>query len=558
VGERFLEAQRNLSLVGRIGYAYFKSHPFSTGEVWDSNQLIVTFNLNGYIWNPRFVTFSLGANYGTTNYSENSSGYDFKNIGYNLLANFLSGRKINFSLGFGKNEIDFNQLTSESNVFNTQTINKSFNLNVSRIKYLPAIRLSYTDQKYSSGQLGPGDDAERKLNLIGTKVIGKSHFDLNYRFLNRENPFYDINNNQHNLRITERINFDSDTRLYVSTIYSHYSVDLPNKNVLGSESGNMAVSFNKTFSERLSGNVKYLFNLNTGREYSSYSHNMGIRLNFNPLRNLTLTPELNYFTDKIKSQDLIENIREPGAGLRVNYQMEVAKIQVSSSAGFYYRSNKSDLKEDINDLSQSYTISLNAGRRESILGSITYLYDRLEIDSSRTSNSENPFFEGIGRKQNNHYLRLELRSSALRFIDLYLYSQYNTYDREYILGQMMDAHNLTNGIRFSLRRISFDTNYGISRLRNQDITADYESYSMVLNARFFRGLNFRAQNVKRTRTDITFLGDYEWFQEAHLRYNIGRFSIMAIYRRRRAMMQGVNRDDEGITLRFSRSFGVIF
>jgi hypothetical protein len=561
-----LASQRNFTLTGQIGYGYFGSSPFSKGaENWRYNQKFVSLNLNGFLWDPRFITFSLGANYADTSYSQELAGSDMDNIGYQVQADFFPRRKINFGFGYGKSKFSFDQLipaSGTSGALNTHTTSKDFHLNILRIKFLPDIRLTYMDRQYTSEIRQADTESERRLDLGAVKTIGISHLDLSYRYLNRENQFLAFDTFHQNLRITERFDFSPDSRLYLSGTYFDYAVRLPDETSKGNQAGGLSLHFNKKFSSRLLGSLRYSYNFRAGDDkYRSRSHQVGLRVTYNLSQHFILTPEVNYFTDRISLDDRRDNVSEPALGLRLGFQKEIAKIRLTSSVGAFYRKQQSDLKGDIDDFSQTFSLSLNSGRADKILGSLSYNFQRVDLDTSAPTppgNLETPFYDGIGRKQDSHQARLELRSNALRFVNIYLYSNYHRFKAEYPIQGITDTQTFNNGITLSLKRLSFSADYGISRFDFGEESADYDSFSFVLDFRLIKGLDFRAQSSKRTRTDILFLGDYELVQEAYLRYNIGKFFLSAVYRKRRVRMQDYEREDEGVSLRISRSFGFVF
>lgn len=558
-----LLSQRNFTLSGRIGYSYSGRNPSSKDEEgWSYHQKFISLDLNGFLWDRRFITFTLSGNYADTGFSQALEGSNFANIGYQVQANFFPGKKINFGLSYGKNKLSFDQFvptSASAATYNTHSTNKDLFLNILRIKFLPEIRLNYSDRKNSSEILQMKTEAERRLDLSAVKTIGISHLDLRYRYLNRENQFLTFDTSHQNLRIIERFDFSPDTRLYLNGDYFDYSVKLPDETSVGSHTGGFSLHFNKKFSPKLLGSLRYNYNLRGGDDaYKSRSHQVGLRVSYNLSDYFVLTPEINYYTDRISLEGNQDHITEPALGLRLSFQKDIAKIRLTSSVGVMYRKQRSDLKGDIDDFSQFYSISLNAGHAEKLLGSLTYSYSRINLDTSVSNNLEVPFYFDIGRKQNNHQARLELRSNALRFLNIYLYSNYQRYETEYPVQGITDNQTFNNGITLSLKRISFSADYEVSRFDIAEESIDYDSYLLVLDIRLIRGLDFRAQSIKRTRTDILFLGDFELIQEAYLRYNIGKFFLSAIYRRRRANLQNFERDDEGIYFRISRSFDLAF
>ncbi len=554
-----LAAQQNLSLTGQIGYGYHRSNPFlQTDESLHYHQLFVSLDLRGFLWTPRFMTFSVSGNYADTNYNQELEDSNFSNFGYQLQADFFPQKKINFGLRYGRSELNFDQIIQNSTASNTHVINKDFYFNILSIKFLPSIRINYLDQKYLSEFNQADNQSEKRVEVSANKTLGKSYFDMNYRSINRENQYLAFDSFHQNLRITERIDFSPDTKLYLNGIYSDYSVKLPDNSTLGSSSGSFSIAFNKKIGEKILGNVRYNFNLRAGEGYEAYSHNVGIRVNYNLSQSIVLSPDINYFTENLFLDSGEEHITEPGVGLNLSLQKEIFKIRMTSTVGAYYRNYKSDVKGDINDLSQFFSLSFNVGEIDKIIGSLSYTYNKIDLDTSQAETLEAPFYDGIGRKHNNHQVRLELRSNALYFVNIYLYSHYNKYRWEYLLDGISDAQNFDNGITLDFRQFSLSANHGISRFYHREARADYNSYSFILDVRLIKGLDFRAQNIKRTRTDITFLGDYELIQEAYLKYNIGKFLLSAIYRRRTGQIQGFDRRDEGISFRLSRSLGIIF
>jgi hypothetical protein len=549
-------------LTGKIGYGYFGNNPFmSDVNRWNLNQGFLSLDLSGYLLDPRLITFSLSGNYSKTGYSEELEGSDYGNTGYQLQLNFLPRRNFNFGLRYGKNKIMFQQAIfpgANPTSFSTHFTNKEFYINLFRIKFLPNIRVNYFDHSYYSEINEENVSSEKRLEVSAVKSMGKSHFDLNYRLENRENDFLAFDTTHQNLRVIERLDFSPDSKLYINGIYNKYSVKLPNDESLGSDSAGLSLHYSRRFSKTIQASVRYNYALRSGDRFSSHSHSAGVRANVNVSSHIVVSPEVAFFTDRLSVDQQEENITEPSLGLRLSYQEEILKMQLSTVAGLYYRAQSNDVRGDMNDFSQFFTVSLGAGNMRSVLGTLSYTYNKVDLDMDDTFDGDSLFFEGIGRKQDSNLLRLELRSGAIRLVHIYLYSQYNRFKREYSVEGISDARTFDNGVTVNFNGISLSANYGTSRFSFGQTRADFDSFSYILNVRFHGGLDFRAQSTKRTRTDIFFLGDFEWVQEVYLRYNVGKFFLSAVYRKRKAKIQGFDRQDEGISLRVSRSLGVLF
>jgi len=550
---------QRLSLTGQIGYGHHSNNPFlNKDEGWHYNQLFLEFTLSGHIWRHRFMTFSLTTNYSDTNYSQDLENSNFNNFGYQLHTHFFSGRKINFGFRIGRSELNYNQVLAGADAANTHSSNKEFFLNILRIKFLPNIRIQYLDQDYFSEYNPAYNQGEKRLDIQAARTLGISHFDLDYRSRNRENDFLSIDTINQNLRITERLNFNEDTKLYINGIYNRYSVALPDNTSLGTDAGGLSTAFNRRFSDKLQTSIRYNLNLRSGEDFSSSSHNLGLRATYDLAPGLMIVPEVNYYTGKLDTLDFSDRVREPGLGVRASYRKDFAKIRTSTSLGFYYRNKQSDREGNLSDFSQNFSLSLSAGKIEKLMGTLSFVYDKLNLDSSQPEDLTGIFYEGLGRKQDYQQVRLELRSRFLRSVNIYFYSNYMKYNREYDLGRFSDIRNLDSGVTLSIKRLSLSGSYGTSRFYTGEEEVDYDSYSFLLDFNLIKGLDFRVKNMKRTRTDITFLGDYELVQEAYLKYKIGRFSLSAVYRRRTGLIQGIDRQDEGFSIRISRSLGVIF
>lgn len=561
-GNLGLLAQERLLLTGRLGYGYFGNNPFVTDvNRWSLNQGFIALDLSGYLLDPRLITFSLSGNYSKTGYSRQLEGSDYGNAGYQLQLNFLPRRNFNFGLRYGKNKIMFQQAIvpgANPTSFSTHFTNKEFYINLFRVKFLPNIRVNYFDHSYFSEINEDNISAEKRLEVSAVKSAGKSHFDLNYRLENRENDFLAFDTTHQNVRVIERVNFNPDSSLYINGVYNNYSVKLPNDESLGSDSAGLSLHYSRRFSKNIQASVRYNYALRSGDRYASHSHSAGLRANVNVTSNIVVSPEVAFFTDRLSLDEGEENISEPSLGLRLSYQDEIFKMRFNSIVGLYYRAQTNDVRGDMNDFSQFFSVSLGAGHMRSVLGTLSYTYSKVDLDMDNTFMENASFFEGIGRKQDSNLLRLELRSGAIRLVHIYLYSQYNRFKREYSVEGISDAQTFDNGVTVNFNGISLSANYGTSRFSFGETRADFDSFSYILNIRFHNGLDFRAQSTKRTRTDVFFLGDYEWVQEVYLRYNVGKFFLSAVYRKRKAIIQGFDRQDEGISLRVSRSLGVLF
>ena len=561
-GNLGLRAQERLLLTGRLGYGYFGNNPFVTDvNRWSLNQGFIALDLSGYLLDPRLITFSLSGNYSKTGYSRQLEGSDYGNAGYQLQLNFLPRRNFNFGLRYGKNKIMFQQAIvpgANPTSFSTHFTNKEFYINLFRVKFLPNIRVNYFDHSYFSEINEDNVSAEKRLEVSAVKSAGKSHFDLNYRLENRENDFLAFDTTHQNVRVIERVNFNPDSSLYINGVYNNYSVKLPNDESLGSDSAGLSLHYSRRFSKNIQASVRYNYALRSGDHYASHSHSAGLRANVNVTSNVVVSPEVAFFTDRLSLDEGEENISEPSLGLRLSYQDEIFKMRFNSIVGLYYRAQTNDVRGDMNDFSQFFSVSLGAGHMRSVLGTLSYTYNKVDLDMDNTFMENASFFEGIGRKQDSNLLRLELRSGAIRLVHIYLYSQYNRFKREYSVEGISDAQTFDNGVTVNFNGISLSANYGTSRFSFGVTRADFDSFSYILNIRFHNGLDFRAQSTKRTRTDVFFLGDYEWVQEVYLRYNVGKFFLSAVYRKRKAIIQGFDRQDEGISLRVSRSLGVLF
>lgn len=558
-GTSHLLSQRNYLLSGQIGYGYYSANPFvSNGDTWHYNQLFVSLNLSGHIWDPRFLTFNLGGDYGLTNFSENWAGTDSNNLGYRLALNFLPRSKINFGIRYGRHRIDFADLPANALSTHTLSMNKDFYLNIFRIKFLPNIRIDYSDRDYYSGLEDDMKESDRRLDVSAVKKSGISHFDLTYRLQLRENELQAFDTSHQNLRVSERLDFDPDNQLVINSQYSDYTVTRSDDSSVTSRAGGLFVSYNRHFSEKLFTNLRYHFNLRAGDSYRANSHRLTLRANYDILPFLVIVPEIGYLTENIDLDEGEDRIEEPSIGARLVFHKDLKAIRLSTSAGLHYRNYRSDLYGQTKDVSQSFSLGLDGGRPETLLGSLTYTYNRFSIDEPGTAGSESPIFEPIGRKQDYHRIRLVLRSRSLSFVNIYLYSDYSTYHREYSIEGISDTGTFTNGVTLDFKQVSFHADYGISRFNVDQTETDYKSYSLILDVKLIRGLFFRASNKRRTRTDIPFVGDYELVQEAYLSYNIGKFSLSAIYRRIRAERLEVTRDDDRLSIKISRVFGAAF
>ncbi|MFQ6084507.1 MAG: hypothetical protein ACE5WD_14290 [Candidatus Aminicenantia bacterium] len=554
-----LYSQQNFTLSGNIGLGYYGQYPFLNREgAWHYSQKFVTLNFSGYIWDPRFMVFTIGGDYSDVNYGQNEVNPDFNNIGYQFHTRFFPQKRISFGLRYGKRELSFEQIILQSKTFKTHYMDYGFDFYLSRIKILPMIRLNYTKREFLSTISQSNNELEKRIDLIANKTIGKSYFDLNYRYEDHKNQFFGLDRTNQNLRVTDRIEFGSETMLWFNGIFSNYSTVIPTGIKVESNYGLFSTNFLKRFSSKLVGNFIYNFTLTSGDGYKSRSHNIGMSIDYNLRENIILTPEIYYFTDSLSTPERKDYITEPKIGLKLSYQTDISKIRLTSICGIFYRNRRSKLSGEMKDFSQFVSMGISTGKIETLLASLSYQYNGIDTNISEPSNGEYSFFIGIGRKQDNHRARLELRSRAVGFLDLYFYSHYDKYRREGLLRGITDTQTLNNGLTIGLKGLTLTADYGISKLYFGENTAEYNSFTAILDVKIFKGLDFRAQRIKRYRIDIFFMGDYELIQEAYLRYNLGRFSLSVVYRRLEGKISGIERQDEAIFIRFSRSFGMNF
>lgn len=548
-------AQNNLTLSGNIGWGYYGRFPFiNRDNAWNYNQKILSLNLSGHILAPKFLQFSLGGDYTGLDYGEEQSGAGYKNIGYNLQTLFFSGRKVSFGFRFGRKKFDFDETLLHNGYFRTSSLYKGFDLSLSKIKILPTIKLKYTANRYRSHYFQSQDEQENRLALTADKKIGKSFLDMDYRMEQWKNQFFSLDRSLHNFRISDRIEFNPDTKLWLNNIFARNSFTLPEREPFETDSNIFSANFIQRFSPDFLGNAFSSFSVFRGKEAQYNFYNFGTRFNYKFKDNFIISPEIHYLRDE-RSSNLGEDIiHEPAVGLKLNYQKESTQIRLISTLGILYTFRSSKRSGRMNDLSQYVSLGLSFGSVQNVLASLNYQYSGNNTDVSQDSQSEYPLFTPIGRKQNAHQARIELRSAALRGFNLYLYSQYNKFWREYEFRGKTENRILDNGLTLTTKRTRLTAAYGVSQIYFGGESAEYNVFSLILDLSLFKGLEFRTQRIHRDRKDIYFPGDYETTFESFLRYNLGKISLSAVYRKLNGKIGSFNRTDEILFIRISRAF----
>ncbi|MFQ5720984.1 MAG: hypothetical protein ACE5GI_00645 [Candidatus Aminicenantales bacterium] len=554
-----LFSQQGFTLTGNIGLGYYGRNPFLAGSgAWHYGQKFINLNLSGHIWDPRFLLFNIGGDYLGLNYGGQTAGSDSQNFGYRIQTQFFSRRKVSFGFRYGKKELRFEQILAQEGTFKTHSIEKGFDFSLSRVKILPEVKLNYTEREFLSDYSEENNELVKTVNLTADKSIGKSHVDLNYRYENHRNQFFELDRTNQMLRVTDKIDFGQGTMLWLNGIYSDYSTSLPSGLSIESNYGFFSSNLLKRFGSRFRGNFLYNYTYNSVSGYVSRAHNIGTTLNFTLKENIILTPEIYYFANSLSLPGEKDFITEPRIGLRFSFTGDVASIRLTSVLGVFYRQRTSELSGQLKDFSEFISLGIGMGKIRTLLAYLAYQYSGMEADLSRMNYEESFFFIGLGRKENSHRVRIELKSQAIGFLDLYLYSRYDAFRREYALRGMTDTRSLNNGLTLGFKGLSITGDYGISRLEFAGNRAEYNTFLFYLDMRIIRGLDLRVQTTKRERTDIFFAGDYELMHEAFLRYNLGRFSLSIAYRRLEGRISGLERKDEVVFIRFSRSFRMRF
>lgn len=559
-----LFSQQGFNLTGNIGLGYYGRNPFLAGAgAWHYGQNFFNLNFSGYIWDPRFLVFNIGGDYLGLNYGGQTAGSNSQNFGYRIQTQFFPRRRVSFGFRYGKKELRLEQILAQAGTLKTHSMEKGFDFSLSRVKILPTVRLNYTEREFLSDYSEENNELMKTINLTTDKSIGKSHINLNYRYESHKNQFFDMDRINQNLRVTDKIDFGPGTMLWLNGIYSEYSTTLPSGLLIESNYGFISSNLRKRFSSRFRGNFLYNYTYNSGSEYISRTHNIGTTLNFNLKEDIVLTPEIYYFANSLSLSGRKDFITEPRIGLKFSFRGDVAKISLTSVLGVFYRQRTSKLSGQLKDFSEFISLGIGMGKINTLLAYLSYQYSGVEdsgveADFSQMNYEESYFFIGLGRKENSHRARIELRSRAIGFLDLYVYSRYDAFRREYALRGMTDTCSWNNGLTLSFKGLSITGDYGISSLKFAGNRAEYNTFLFYLDMKIIRNLDLRIQTTKRERTDIFFPGDYELMQKAFLSYNLGRLSLSVAYRRLEGRISGLERKDEVIFVRVSRSFGIKF
>jgi hypothetical protein len=552
-------AQRGFRLDGYVGAGYHARGLFWGGENSVKHaQMLASLTLSGYIWDPRFMQFSLGGDFTGMRYSKESPGYDSDNVGYRVSTRFFEQRKLSFGLRYGRRRLSFEEAFVRPYSLKTHYLDKGFDVNVSRVKFLPTLRINYTERVYSSQREDPAEEFEKRVDIRADKTAGKTNFSLDYRFDGRKNQLFELDRTNQSLRVMERINFSPETRLWLDGSLFRYSTALPASPDIISDHGYFSMNFIKHLAEELQSNLFYSFSFTSGSGYEARSH--GIRANFQyqPRPGLILTPELGAVTETRVTPEGSENITEPRAGLGANVQAELAGMRCTASLGLYYSQRRSDVYGPTSSLFWSGGAGAAMGRMESLQASLSYNYSNSDVEVSQSQSAENPLLIQVGRKSDSHRARLELRSRALRSLNAYYYADFRQFVNEYLLLGRAQSRVWNNGMTLGFRPVTLTVTYGQSFYDFADTRAEYVSYSGVLDARLVPGLELRMIARRRNRDDILFPDDFDLNHEVYLRYNIGKFGVSLIFQKIKGRFSGVRRLDEVFFVRISRSFNMRF
>ncbi len=555
-----LFSQTRLALQCNLGYSYFLASS-SPGDSWNFNQKSISLSLGGSVLSPRFLEFQIGGDYSGTSYDEKAGISDYSLAGYRVQTDFFSARRINFGLGLGKQQVEYDPDMQGASPFKKHSFFKRFHFNMLRLKLLPDIRLDYRDYVHQSAVSQASDDRKKKIEINANESSGISQFDLRYRLEDNKNPFLGFNQKHQSLNAHERLDFSPDSKLFLQGRFfrSSFFSRIGNSEVKAN-SGNFSANSLNQFSKNLNSRLSYAFVMASGKGYRSLAHSVFTSLNWTVSKHIILSPALGYSTSAMTSPQLEENSTSPHIGLRLSLQGDLRKIKLNSQIGFSYFHHKSDQSPDMKNFSKSLALSLISGKTSRLLGSLSYQFQDVDIDrpEEKELSLESPFSLEIGQKQNSHLVHLELTSNALWFKPLHVYSRYQRFKTRYAFQGIRLVRILTNRVRLGLKHLSLHAGYEISRLNFGDQASSFRSYSATIDVRLIKGLELRALTLRRVRTDVLFFGDFESRTEVFLKYNLNDFSFSANYRRFSRKVVGIEFENEALFFRISRRFGVRF
>jgi hypothetical protein len=552
-----LVPQSNLEWRGDIGLRYFSRNPFiSDPSSWRYVQGIANFSLSGHVWDPRFLHFSLGGDFTYTAYGGSVGSPNHRYFGYRIESRFFPKSKFSFGFRYLRNVTGTASRISETSSLKYALQEKGLDLSLSRVRFLPSLRLAYVDRSYrSSVSDSPRNERDKRFDLGVNKAVGISTFNLDYRNERYENQVLDRDRDHMILRATERLQLKGKTTVWFDGILIKDHLALPAGEAFESTYGQVSGNALSRWSERLRGNLRYAYvrSAIADRTYSLQTARAAVHYSIGS--DLTVSPLLNYSRSWVETPEGSDLLKEVQAGGRLDWDHKWGRLSWRTHVELVFRQQDSRQQGTVRDWAQAFGANVSLGNISTLLGSLGYSYSGTDAEITLPEYGDPLFFYGLGTNLNRHAVRLEFRSRVLRPLDTYLYSRYDSYERDLYGQGRMETRSINNGMRVAFGRLALAADLGTNELTASDTTARYHILNATLDYDLSKSLDLRAQFVQRRRHDIIIGRDFHRSLSVFVNYRLALFTASLIYQKLAWELDGPLSRDEAISLSLTRSFG---